>query len=218
MTHPFFVVTNLSDPVILGADFIHENKLLYCPEKRNFFWKSTEDWTNGVASLTSSCVLPAFSVCNVKVNLVTENGSRHNNNNPILIDIQTPKHNLLSGGAGLVKLDHQGQASVEIRNCGPDYYELNQGHVIGILENAQTFKLEEIKQETINEIIEKQENKNIRQLTKEDEKFIEENAKTNVPQKYTQDYLNLLKKHHMVFSRDKSDLGRSDLIQHEIHL
>jgi hypothetical protein len=27
VTHPFFVVTNLSDPVILGADFIHENKL-----------------------------------------------------------------------------------------------------------------------------------------------------------------------------------------------
>ena len=113
------------------ADFIHENKLSYCPEKRNFFWKATEDWTNGVASLTSSCVLPAFSVCNVKVNLVTENGSRPNNNNPILIDIQTPKHHLLSGGPGLVKPDQQGQATVEIRNCGPDYYELDRGQVIG---------------------------------------------------------------------------------------
>ena len=218
VTHPFFVVSKLSDPVILGADFIHENKLAYCPEKRDFFWKSNDDWTNGVASLTSSCVLPAFSVCNVKVNLVTQNGSRPNNNNPILIDIQTPKHHLLSGGPGLVKPDHQGQATVEIRNCGPDYYELNRGQVIGILENAQTFKLEEIKQETINEIIEKQTRKDERQLSKEDEKFIEENAKINVPEKYAQDYLNLLKKHHMVFSRSKTDLGRSDLITHEIHL
>ena len=40
----------------------------------------------------------------------------------------------------------------------------------------------------------------------------------NVPEKYAQDYLNLLKKHHLIFSRNKAVLGSSDLIQHEIHL
>ncbi len=73
--HPFYVIKNLSDPVILGADFIHEHKLSYCPEKRDFFW-SAKKWVTGVATLTTACVLPAFSVASVKVNLHTSEKTR----------------------------------------------------------------------------------------------------------------------------------------------
>ena len=218
VTHPFYVVAKLSDPIILGADFIHETKLSYCPEQRNFFWKNNDQWTNRVASLTSTCVLPAFSVCNVKVNLTTEQGGRPEKEEPILVNVQTPKHSLLSGAPGLVKPDKQGQAVIEIRNCGPEYYELNRGQVIAILENATSFNLEQIEQSTINEIIARDQKKNEMPISPEDEKFIQENANINVPEKYISDYMKLLKKHHSVFSRTKADLGRSDLIQHEIHL
>ena len=127
--HPFYVIRNLSDPVILGADFIHENKLAYCPEKREFFW-SNKKWSNGIATLTSTCVLPAFSVSSVKVNLHSEQGSRPDQPKPVLVHIRSDESPLLAGGPGLITPDAQGQAVVEIRNCGPEYYELKRGQVI----------------------------------------------------------------------------------------
>ena len=75
----------------------------------------------------------------------------------------------------MVKPDKQGQAVIEIRNCGPEYYELNQGQVIAILENATSFNLEQIEQSTINEIIARDQKKNEMTISPEDEKFIQEN-------------------------------------------
>jgi transposase InsO family protein len=212
--HPFYVIKNLSDPVILGADFIHEHKLSYCPEKRDFFW-SAKKWSNGVAALTSTCVLPAFSVSSVKVNLHSDQGNRPDQPTPVLVHIQSDEIPLLAGGPGLITPDSQGQAVVEIRNCGPDYYELKRGQIIGILENAEDYEMDTMDPKRINAIINK--DKKV-PMTPEMNKFIEENAKINVPNNYTEKYMQLLKKHHAVFSRDKTDLGRSDLIQHEIHL
>ena len=214
--HPFYVIKNLSDPVILGADFIHENKLAYCPEKREFFW-SNKKWSNGIATLTSTCVLPAFSVSSVKVNLHSEQGSRPDQPKPVLVHIRSDESPLLAGGPGLITPDAQGQAVVEIRNCGPEYYELKRGQVIGMLENAEDYEIEKMDPHRINAIIDKHKDKKV-PMTPEMNKFIEENAQINVPDKYRDRYMQLLKKHHAVFSRDKSDLGRSDLIQHEIHL
>jgi len=123
---------------------------------------------------------------------------------------------LLIGGPGLIQADAQGQAVIELRNSGPDYYEIPRGQVVGVLENAKRFSLEEIRSEVINDIIQK--HASSRPPSLEDKKFIKENAQINVPEEYRQAYLNVLERHHEVFSRNKTDLGRSDLIQHEIHL
>jgi hypothetical protein len=216
ITHPFYVVKGLSDPFILGADFIHENKLGYCPEKREIFWSSRK-WTKGIASLTSACVLPAFSVTSVKVNLLSEEGGRPDALKPILVQIKSMDNPLLAGGPGLITPNEQGQATVEIRNCGPEFYELKRGQIIGTLENAEEYEIKPMNPDLVNSIINKQTPENV-PITPEMNRFIEENAQINVPDKYRAKYLELMKKHHNVFSRDKTDLGRSDLIQHEIHL
>ena len=219
VTHPFYVVKNLSDPVILGADFIHAHKLCYCPVDRNFFWKNKQDWSNGIAALTSTCVLPAFSVCNVRVNLLTDNGDRPSPDCPILLNVQAKDAPLIVGGPGLITSNPNGQAVIELRNCGPEPQELPRNHVIGVLDNATSYTMEEIKPDVINAIVDKKihEEKNL-PLDPEMEKFIEENARINVPDQYQELYMELLKKNHAVFSRNKTDLGRSDFIQHEIHL
>jgi len=214
--HPFYVIKNLSDPVILGADFIHEHKLSYCPEKRDFFW-SSKKWVTGVATLTTACVLPAFSVASVKVNLHTAENTRPDQPKPVLVTIQDTENPLLVGGPGLITPDAQGQAVVEIRNCGPDYLEYPRGQTIGTLENAEDYEIELMDPNRLNAIVERTKRNQV-PMTPEIEQFIEENAKINVPNNYAEKYRQVLKKHHAVFSRDKTDLGRSNLIQHEIHL
>ena len=214
--HPFYVIKNLSDPVILGADFIHEHKLSYCPEKRDFFW-SSKKWVTGVATLTTACVLPAFSVASVKVNLHTTENTRPDQPKPVLVTIQDTENPLLVGGPGLITPDAQGQAVVEIRNCGPDHLEYPRGQTIGTLENAEDYEIELMDPNRLNAIVERTKRNQV-PMTPEIEQFIEENAKINVPNNYSEKYRQVLKKHHAVFSRDKTDLGRSNLIQHEIHL
>ena len=41
ITHKFCVIRQLSKPAILGADFIHQHALAYCPIEQVFFWKET---------------------------------------------------------------------------------------------------------------------------------------------------------------------------------
>jgi hypothetical protein len=43
-------------------------------------------------------------------------------------------------------------------------------------------------------------------------------VKLNVPKQFRQKYLNLLLKNHEAISKDKFDLGRTDILMHEISL
>jgi len=154
ISHPLHVIKNLSDPIILGADFIHEHKLSYCPKKRDFFW-SAKKWVNGVAALTTACVLPAFSVASVKINLHTTEGTRPVQPHLVLVTIQDEEKTLLVGGPRLITPDSQGQAVVEIRNCGPEYLEYKRGQIVGELENAEDYEMEFMDPNHINSIVEK---------------------------------------------------------------
>ncbi len=49
-------------------------------------------------------------------------------------------------------------------------------------------------------------------------RFIEKNVNLNCSEKEKHLYLDLFTKHGKVFSKSKNDLGRCDLVQHEIHL
>ena len=74
--HRIFVVRNLSEPVILGSDFIHQHQLSYCPIRHVIYWPGGNQWVKGHAQLASEVKLSPFSVQNVKVNLYTEDGAR----------------------------------------------------------------------------------------------------------------------------------------------
>ncbi len=95
--------------------------------------------------------------------------------------------------------------------------EYSRGQTIGTLENAEDYEIELMDPNRLNAIVERNKRNQV-PMTPEIEQFIEENAKINVPNNYAEKYMQILKKHHAVFSRDKTDLGRSNLIQHEIHL
>ena len=74
--HRIFVVRDLSEPVILGSDFIHQHQLSYCPARHMIYWPGGNQWVKGHAQLSSEVKLEPFSVQNVRVNLYTEDGAR----------------------------------------------------------------------------------------------------------------------------------------------
>ena len=54
--------------------------------------------------------------------------------------------------------------------------------------------------------------------TEEDKRFIRENAKIECPPGEVAKYLRIFEKYPGIYSRHQNDLGRCDLLQHEIHL
>jgi hypothetical protein len=83
--HPFCVVRQLSESAILGVDFIHKHRLSYCPEFQQFGWTENSKWRRGVATASAALTLPAFSVCNIRVNLFSEEGGKIIKPDPIMI-------------------------------------------------------------------------------------------------------------------------------------
>ncbi len=63
--------------------------------------------------------LPAFSVASVKINLHTTEGPWPDQPHPVLVTIRDKEKHLLVWGPKLITPDMQGQAVVEIQNCGP---------------------------------------------------------------------------------------------------
>ena len=47
LTHNFFVIKNLNEPIIFGIDFIEKHKLNYCASEKVLRWKGESDWGSG---------------------------------------------------------------------------------------------------------------------------------------------------------------------------
>ena len=220
ITHRIFVVRNLSEPVILGSDFIHQHQLSYCPARQVIYWPGGNQWVRGHAQLASEVKLEPFSVQNVRVNLYTEDGARPRQRAPMILNVISVLSPLITGGPALVEADGAGQAIIELYNCGPDTVELARQEPIATMENAETFEMEKMCPGVINAVAERIKSKEApRELSPAKREFIKKNADVeNVPPEFQEKYLNLMYRYHTIFSDDKHDIGRSDLIPHEIHL
>ena len=153
--HRIFVVRNLSEPVILGSDFIHQHQLSYCPARHMIYWPGGNQWVKGHAQLSSEVKLGPFSEQNVRVNLYTEDGARPRQKAPMILNVISVMSPLITGGPALVEADSAGQAIIELFNCAPDTVELPRQEPIATVENAETFDMERMSPEVINAIAER---------------------------------------------------------------
>ncbi len=127
---------------------------------------------------------------------------------------------LITGSPALVEADSAGQAIIELYNCGPETVDLPRKEPIATMENTETFDMERMSPEVINALTEQVASKEKRaEITPAKREFIRKNADiNNVPPEFQERYLDLMCKYHSIFSGDKNDIGRSNLIPHEIHL
>ena len=210
VTHPFLVVEDLNEPIILGIDFITRHGLNYSPSTREFSWENAKGWKQGFCTTIRTEKIPALSSKLVKVNLITTGGGKPSEEEIISSCAASESRPLISGAPGLIKHSN-GVAFIQVQNCAPVAVEICRDETIGRIENLSQSKFEMIKDDVVSSVTHKP-------CSSADKKFIEENVNLNVPAQYKQRYLQVLQDHHQVISRSKNDLGRSNTLQHEISL
>ena len=216
--HDFYVIRNLSEPVILGIDFITKHRLNYCPHTQSFFWKGEDNWQKGVMRINQAQKLDPLSVHTIKVNLFTENGTRPDKETSCVANIVSQQFPSLTGGPALIKVDQTGQAIIQVINCAPFERELERGEIMGIFEKVDKTDIYPLETEYINAVAEKQGKPLPSSPSTDKRKFIMENLKIEFEEKEKKSYVDLIMKNHDVFSFGKMDLGRASTLMHEITL
>jgi hypothetical protein len=215
--HPVFVLPKLHEKAIIGIDFMKAHGLNFCTQSDSFYWNDpSAPWSRGILSITQNITVEPFSTKIAHCN-VTIGGQFKPTELPLsLALIQVANEPLLTGHPALVSIDSKGQTYVELHNTSPVAIQLSRRQPIGFIEALEEQEVCPMEDEELHRI------KAIHQkqvaLTPEKQKYITENAHLNVPSNLRQDYLQLFLKYHQVFSLSKNDLGRSNLIQHDIQL
>jgi hypothetical protein len=208
--HPFRVIRNLHEPVILGADFINQQHLGYNPCSKEVHWAGPGEEDSEI-KVSSVSVIPEFSsrAVSVKTNL----GRR----SQVVAEIFCENWPHLTGGPGLVETDEEGRCVVELFNTGPEPVFLERGQPIGLSQALLDGKVVELDPQLVNAVV----SKNVKEQTTETgdrarQKKLKEMLNLEVPKEFIGRYEELLLRHHKAFSLDKSDLGYCDLIEHKL--
>ena len=217
ITHPTFVISDLNENGIIGIDFINQHKLNYDTQRFGFYWNNDKEWYKGILRSTKSQKIEALSNKIVHVNLITEFESKPENKTLGVATITNPERPWIMGGPALIESDKNGQCYIEVINSTPVDIEISRNEFLGVFENVTQATISQMEPEKINAIARNNVTKPV-PLNPDKREFILKNANVNVPQQFKDQYIQLLLKHHSVFSIDKNDLGRSDLVQHKIHL
>jgi hypothetical protein len=89
VTHPFRVIKQLQEPVIIGADFMNKHLLAYNPQQKRVFWQNETDWTDGVATLQHAIILPPFASRLVTANVRTDHFQEPQNGQTLMVNVLT---------------------------------------------------------------------------------------------------------------------------------
>ena len=213
VSHEFFVIENLNEKGILGMDFISKHQLHQDPSNNCFFWKNK--WQYGKIRCLKDIKLEPLSTHQVKVRLETADGTIPAANCTIMGHISHEEHPLISGNSCLLETNDKNTCTILVQNCAPFPINIRHNDVLGQIENAQ----HDIKIPLDNNFIDSISQKHSMTSCKTTDKtFLQENANLKVPKEHLTQYQKLLENCHEVFSRNKGDLGRSNLVEHDISL
>ena len=209
------IIDELNESAILGIDFIAEKGLMYDPSNREFKWKE-DSWQYGYLTSHKTLEIPPLSVQFIQAKLFTDQHSAVPDNTTLMVNICSPEHKLLTGGPDLITANPNYNNTVKIVNCSPFSIQINKEEQIGILENLTHKKILPLDEEMINQQVLSL--KNLSPPSLKIRQFIKENLKLSVPSNQREKYLQVIEKNYTVFSLDKSDLGLSNTLQHDISL
>ena len=215
VSHPVYVLNQLSEPAILGIDFMHKHGLSYHAPTHSFQWTANAPWQIGTLQATQAEKFEPLSTKLVAVNLITENSTKPQKGQLCVASLAVDKQPWFTGGPALITSSTTGQAYVEVINTSPVERVIPRNESMGIIENIDLEQIKPLNNEQqlridkIETIV----------LNAEKRKFLVENANLqDLPENERKLYLDLILKHHSIFSTDKNDLGRCNLLQHEILL
>jgi hypothetical protein len=188
--HKFCVIKNLSEKVIIGADFINLHALRYCPLSASTTWATPSTWDKGSARIASVQTLPPFTSKLVPVQLYTASQARPAPGSNLVVNVIAEQFPELSGGPALLQADVFGKSHLEICNLGPHPVTLPRDMPVAVIENADSCVIEEINPNIINSVAESRHSSVARPpISPEKASFITANAVLNVPDELKHKYL-----------------------------
>jgi len=217
LQHDFYVIPDLSEPLILGIDFIQQHQLWYCPKNRSFAWEGQPNWGAGHLKVCSATTIAPLSVAFIKVAIRTEGGAPPGEGNLCLANITSAQHPLVTGGPYLVSPDNLGQVTVAVKNCAPTELELARNDFIGTLENITGCETRELNPAYIQAVAQSSVKKCTEKLSSAKRQFIEQTVHLSVPEQFREQYLKVILRNHEAVSQNKFDLGRTDTLCMKLH-
>ncbi len=182
LTHDFYVIPDLNEPLILGIDFIQKHQLWYCPKNESFAWEGQPNWGQGQIKVASAMTIPPLSVAFIRATVRTEGGALPEGTTCIA-NVPSSSHPLVTGGLYLVQPDNLGQVTIAVQNCSPMDLELDRNDFIGQVENVHDSETQELNPVYLQAVACQQHEAKPRQKhTEQTKKFILESAKLQVPE------------------------------------
>ena len=213
-----FVVSDLSSDMILGTDFIRKEGLSYDAVGHRLFFDRTDQWQCGGMVASCEVTIKANSSQAIKVRAHEVPGRRATGPSVAVATI-TATQLPIAGNEGLINIDEQGNSTMMVDNLLDNDVVIKRGTFIGSVEKVQ---IEECQELTLD--MEATPRSTPPQNTpgeKDKMSFlrdsIREQTKELSPELQSK-YESLILKNHDIFSRDKMDLGRTNIMQHSIKL
>jgi len=218
--HPVVVMKNLRENLIVGMDFIHNNKLFFNPQHVTFCWDAQGHWQQGHLKVRDQVKIAPLTAMAIKVQMVAESGSLPGPNQMCLANVGASSNPLLTGGPYLLQADETGQSSLLVHNCSPEEVTLERNDFIGQIENITGCEMKEVNPDYIQKKSELlKQSKQAVPLEEKKKKFIQDSFTSEIEdENIKKKYLDLVLKHHEAVSRDRFDLGRTKTLMHEISL
>jgi transposase InsO family protein len=221
--HEFYKVRDLGgEDIILGINFIHRYHLNYDTETRGFFWKGNFGWNTGILKVNKGQTIKEYTQQFVQCEIRTDSGCLVKAGVPCMVNVVSEECPLLVGGPAMVVPDENGLVYVPVLNASFEPLELHRNEPIGRAENLDGCQTKEVSEEYVSSVrrdVEADLKKTGEQLTPEKRKFILENTNlSSIPERYRQQYMDVILKHHAAISRDSNDLGRTEALLHDIEL
>ena len=207
----FHVLPKLHEDFILGIDFIHEQQLNLCLKHKRFHWKEgcpLEHHRKIYAQEDFTLPPQSTRICRIHV----QDSDKDEKFTNYLAEVHLPNRPWVQGAPTIVTQGREGNpVLIELHNASLVPRLIQKNEVLG---NAEAVLPTNIL--ALNEL--RTPNKGSGVKNAKMSEFIRKNAKIEGSDTEKAKYFSLFDKYPEVFSKDKNDLGRCDLLQHEIHL
>jgi len=183
--------------------------MTFNPGTRLFLWNMQKEWKTSKVYTLKEVQMPALSSVIIET-IVSPHSGQISMESEALFNVQYKACNQICSELSLVQVQPSSQMWCEIRSSAPFDISILSGQKIGLIKSVDTeypkFPLDQENIEQMNTLAER----NIPPEAPRPEQWkatIQQLAKINPPGEYCQQYLQLLQKHHSVFSLSKQELG-----------
>ena len=214
----FYVIKQLSSDVLIGSDFIQEHSINYDASSNQVFQSDGMGRRNAAMISAVSIQVPAHTAKVLRVKVQSSPGKSLNGPREMVAGIGS-SHLPIMGNESIISVDEEGFSRIIVSNISEATIIIPKNLFVGAVEPVNMSECKEVKlnfaesPRSVPPPKEKGERKKMEMLSE----VIEEQVK-HLPPQIRKQYRDLVQLNHDVFSKDKFDLGRTDVMEHKVRL